>query len=144
MGSEMCIRDRSWSEMRIEILKLTSIVEDYLAYLRSKNMLIKRSQCTPRSDFEKKTNVSVLPICAKDRLYYELVKLDIELEKSEVYQPLSLKEHLPAGIDRRTLYYVTEEHLLKMGSLQNRCIMFFMQVVLRPLFISFGRYLLHK
>ena len=45
--------DKQWVEMRIGILKLTAVVEDYAGYIRSKNMPVKRIQSTSRSDFEK-------------------------------------------------------------------------------------------
>ena len=37
--------------------------------------------------------------------------LDIKIQESSY----SLKENLPAGSDRKTMYYITEEHLLKNG-----------------------------
>lgn len=105
-----------WSQMRIDVLILAQILDDYCSYLRNKNTLVKKIQLTPRSTFEQKTNVQVLPVCKKSSdLYYKLVKLDIELQKSVHYEPISVKEYLPEGLDRKQLYYLIDNILLRSG-----------------------------
>ena len=107
--------NQAWINMRIKLLKLANVIEDYASYLRSKNVTVKKIQLTPRSDIEVKTNVSILPVCKKENLYYQLVKLDLKLELAEFYDPLSVREYLPPGLDRKKIYYITDSFLLKKG-----------------------------
>jgi len=53
---------KAWCDMRIVVLKLTQVLEDYMTmtYLRAKNQAVKRVHLTPSSKVEKACN---LPIC---------------------------------------------------------------------------------
>ena len=105
---------KAWCDMRIMVLKLSQVLEDYAIYLRAKNQSVKRVHLTPRSEVEKACNVTVLPIW-KGSMYYDLVNADIKLASLELYKPMSLSEHLEAGLDRKKLYYIIDGFLLKKG-----------------------------
>jgi len=106
---------RAWSSTRVDVLKLAEVLENYASFLVAKNQSVKRIQLTPRNEVESQSNVTVLPVCLKNNLYYELVKADIQLEKMEFYQPISVRENLQAGMDRKRFFYILDGHLLKKG-----------------------------
>ncbi|XP_066928996.1 uncharacterized protein [Clytia hemisphaerica] len=106
---------RDWSAAKLDILILAETLQSYASYLDTKNVAVKRIHLTPRSEVEKQSNVTVLPICRKENLYYKLVKADIELEKVDVYEPITLRENLQAGMSRKRFFYILDGQLLQKG-----------------------------
>ena len=108
---------KPWCTLRVNILKLAQVIEDYTTYLRAKNQSVEYIQLTLRSEEEKRCNVTVLPVC-KEYLCYELVQADMKLQVSEFYYPIVISEHLRPGIDRKKLYYILDGFILKKGFTQ--------------------------
>ena len=103
-----------WAEIRIDILNLAHTLEDYSCYLRNKTVKIQKIQFTPRSSFEDMTNVTVLPHNKGD-VYHELRQLDNILKVADAFEPISMREYLPPDLDRKQIYAVTQNYLLKKG-----------------------------
>ena len=95
-------------------LKLANVLESYATYLRNKYVKVQRIHTTPRSNFEKKTNVTVLPQNMGD-VYYQLETLNNVVKTAPLFEPISVREHLPPSIDRKQMYALTQCHLLKKG-----------------------------
>ena len=106
---------KAWCDIRLATLKLAHTMEDYATFLEAKNASVKRIQLTPRSEVEKRCNVTVLPTTTKESLYYDLVQADLSLEVSDYYQAISLRENLRPGIDRKRLYQIVDGYVLKKG-----------------------------
>ena len=102
--------------MCLSTLKLVQTIEGYAEYIRTKSASVKRIQLTPRNEVEKQCNVTVLPTTKnRESLFYELVQADIRLEASECYTPISLRETLRPGIDRKRLYQILDGYVMKKG-----------------------------
>ena len=104
---------KTWSVIRVEVLKLVEIFQSYSSYLDLKNRSVDRIQLTLRSEVEKKSNVTVLPICKKENLYYELVQADIKLDTLGYCEPISVTENLK--LDRKIFFYILDNQILKNG-----------------------------
>ena len=107
------IETREWVEFKVATLTLINILENYSDYLNEKNEKIQKIQATPKSNLEKQTNVTVLPLCKKTSVQLEAI--DEKLKEIEFYEPISLREYVPAGLDRRRVYDIVQNVLLSRG-----------------------------
>ena len=112
-------QEESWKNTSFMVFRLLSSIDEYVLYLRSKSKLVKIAQCTPRSNFEKKANVSVLKSNPGVK-NQALRKLDNKLNETAVLTPICVREELPAGLDRKQVYGLTQE--LKEKGLSSKCV----------------------
>ena len=110
--------EESWKNTSFMVFCFLSSIDEYVLYLRSKSKLVKIAQCTPRSNFEKKANVSVLKSNPGVKIQ-ALRKLD-QLNETAVLTPICIREELPAGLDRKQVYGLTQE--LKEKGLSSKCV----------------------
>jgi hypothetical protein len=112
-------QDKSWKDTSFMVFRLLSSIDEYILYLRSKSKLVKIAQCTPHSNFETKANVSVLKSNPGVKIQ-ALKKLDNKLNETAVLTPICVREELPAGLDRKQIYALTQE--LKEKGLSSKCV----------------------
>lgn len=114
-------QDETWKNTSFIIFRLLSSIDEYAIYLRKKCKLVKVGQNTPRSNFEEKANVVVLKANAVVKLPFR--KLDDKLNETAVWTPICIREELPAGLNRKQLYALTQE--LKGKGLSSKCVYVF-------------------
>lgn len=105
--SHVYLNQAPWSEVKLLILDVVSVVEQYCVSLRASRVKNKPSRETPRSEVEIKTKTTVLPV-NKGRLHHALLEVEKQVEKLDSYDPLSIWELLP-GCDRHRVYEVIEK-----------------------------------
>ena len=84
------IEDRPWADIRLSTLQLITILDEYSSYLDDRNIKMKKIHLTPRSNFEKATNLTGLPenkshVCDKLRSLYN------HLKSSELFEPIATR-----------------------------------------------------
>lgn len=81
--------------------------------------MVKFGQSTPRSNFEEKANVVVLKANTAIKIQ-ALRNLDNKLNETAVFTPICVREELPAGLNRKQLYALTQE--LREKGLSSKCV----------------------
>ena len=85
------IEDGPWADIRLSTLELTTVLDEYSSYLDDQNINMKKNHLTPRSNFEKATNLTVLPE-NKLHVYDKLRSLNNHLKSSELFEPIAMRE----------------------------------------------------
>ena len=108
-----------WNEFTLQIHQLISLIEGYCCHLRSQAKRVSRSENTPRTPLELKTNVTVLKV-NKGSVHSSLAGLNNQLSNSGLYNPISVREFLPNGCSRQQVYSIVE--ILKERGLSSRAV----------------------
>ncbi|XP_014674480.1 PREDICTED: uncharacterized protein LOC106814652 [Priapulus caudatus] len=108
-----------WAEVKQTALALVKAVEEYCVFLRSQNVRVKVSQAKPQSEVEVKANVTILRV-NQGPVHHLFSYLDRQVSATELYQPISVREHLPPGMERRRVYDAIED--LKQSGLKSHTV----------------------
>ena len=112
-------QDESWKDTSFMVFRLLSSIDEYVLYLRKKCKLVKFGQSTPRSNFEEKANVVFLKANTAIKIQ-ALRNLDNKLNETAVFTPICVREEIPAGLNRKQLYALTQE--LREKGLSSKCV----------------------
>lgn len=107
-----------WAEFKINIMNLLNIMENYCAKLRSQRVRNIDARESPRTALETRTNVQIINKTSGN-VNRNLTKLNAALLQKDVYDPISIREHLETS-DRRRVYDIIE--VLLQHGLNKKCV----------------------
>lgn len=95
-------KSEEWSSFKIECLKLSHMMEDYVSYLSTTKKKMIKIHSTPSSEVEKQANVKEIPITNSP--FKRLRTLDAKLQGVDPFVPINVREFLEGPFDRKQIY----------------------------------------
>lgn len=105
--SQVYLDSMAWAKVKLMILDVVDVVEQYCVNLRASRIKSKVSRETHRSEVETRTKTTILPV-NKGRLHHALIEVERQVEQAEPYAPVSIREYLPV-CGRRRVFEMVEE-----------------------------------
>ncbi|XP_064646150.1 uncharacterized protein LOC135499336 [Lineus longissimus] len=104
--SQIYLDEVPWAEVKLAVLEVVEMVEQFCVTLRTSRKRNKVSRETPRSEVETRTKTTILP-ANKGKLHNALIELERQVKQAEPYTPVSIREYLPM-CDRRRVFEMIE------------------------------------